>query len=118
MNIKTNFDWPPIPTRNLDWSAIDYDTYDASYEGEDECGSSWKRSPSGHGATELGAVKDLLSQLELSDAMEQQLLAEFLARPADYYSLPIGKQTELQSLAAKELEQADAARDAAKYEES
>jgi hypothetical protein len=103
VNIKTNFDYPPIPTRNMDWSAIDDDTYDASYEGEDESGSVWKCSPSGHGATELEAVKDLLSQLDLTDAMAVQLLAEFLAKPADYYSLPLGQQSALQSLAAKEI---------------
>ena len=48
MKIKTNFDYPPIPTRSMDWSAWDDDTYDASYEGEDESGhrvSKVKRSP-------------------------------------------------------------------------
>jgi hypothetical protein len=48
----------------MDWSAIDYATYDASYEGEDETGPRWKTSPSGHGATELQAIYDLFDQLE------------------------------------------------------
>jgi hypothetical protein len=63
-HIKTNFDYPPIPIRKLDWSAIDSNTYDASYEGEDESGSVWKCSPSGHGATEEEAVNDLIEKLE------------------------------------------------------
>jgi len=64
MTIKTNFDYPPIPVRNLDWSAWDDDTYDCSYEGEDETGHHWSSSPVGHGATEQEAIDDLLSQLE------------------------------------------------------
>lgn len=63
MTIKTNFDYPPIPTRSMDWSAYDSDTYDASYEGEDENGHHWKSSPVGHGATEQEAIDDLLEQL-------------------------------------------------------
>ncbi len=64
MTIKTIPVFPPIPTNAFDWSAIDDDTYDASYEGEDENGSHWRCSPSGHGATEAEAIADLLSQLE------------------------------------------------------
>ena len=62
--ISTSFDYPPIPIRSMDWSAIDANTYDASYEGEDESGSVWKCSPSGHGRTEAEAIEDLLDQLE------------------------------------------------------
>lgn len=51
MTIKTSFDFPPIPYRGMDWSAVDSDTYD--YD-----------QPVGHGATEQEAVADLLSQLE------------------------------------------------------
>lgn len=50
MNIKTSFDYPPIPIRQFDWSAID-DNYDLG-------------SPIGHGATEQEAIQDLLDQIE------------------------------------------------------
>jgi hypothetical protein len=64
MTIQTSY-WPkPIPSRNFDWSAIDADTYDASYEGEDENGSHWKASPQGFGATEQEAIEDLLEQIQ------------------------------------------------------
>ena len=53
MNIKTNFDYPPIPFRSFDWSAIDDDTYDGD-----------PRSPIGYGPTEQEAIDDLLEQLE------------------------------------------------------
>lgn len=61
--LTTTPDFPPIPIRCLDWSAIDSDTYDASYEGEDESGHHWSASPSGHGATEREAIDDLLEKL-------------------------------------------------------
>jgi hypothetical protein len=64
LHLSTCFDYPPIPIRSLDWSAIDSNTYDASYEGEDENGSHWSCSPSGHGASENEAIADLLEQLE------------------------------------------------------
>jgi len=47
----------------MDWSAIDADTYDASYEGEDETGHHWKSGPVGRGATEQEAIDDLLAQI-------------------------------------------------------
>jgi hypothetical protein len=46
------------------FSAIDSNTYDASYEGEDENGHHWKTSPAGHGVTEAEAIADLIDQLE------------------------------------------------------
>lgn len=55
LNIRTSFDYPPIPIRNCDWSAIDHDTYD----GAPEC-----NCPIGRGATEAEAVADLLEQIE------------------------------------------------------
>ena len=64
ISLVTSFDYPPIPIRSMDWSAIDDNTYDASYEGEDETGSIWKCSPSGHGRTEQEAIEDLFDQLE------------------------------------------------------
>ena len=51
MKIVTDFVYPPIPTRNCDWSAIDYDTY------EPGC-------PIGWGPTEEAAIQDLKEQLE------------------------------------------------------
>lgn len=47
--IRTSFDYPPIPIRSADWSAV-VDGYD---EGD----------PIGRGATELEAITDLLEQL-------------------------------------------------------
>ena len=64
IELHTSFDYPPIPFRGHDWSAIDSNTYDASYEGEDESGSVWKCSPSGTGETEIEAIHDLFDQLE------------------------------------------------------
>lgn len=55
MTIKTNFDYPPIPIRSIDWSAVDMDTYC----GCGECGCSV-----GRGETEQEAVDDLLTQIE------------------------------------------------------
>jgi hypothetical protein len=63
LTISTNFDYPPIPIRCLDWSAIDENTYDADYQGEDESGSVWVCSPSGHGQSEIEAINDLLERL-------------------------------------------------------
>ena len=63
LNVSANFDYPPIPIRSMDWSAIDDDTYDCSYEGEDETGHHWSAGPSGHGSTQAEAILDLLEQL-------------------------------------------------------
>jgi len=52
MKIETSYDYPPIPNRNFDWSAIDGDTYDG--EGY----------PIGHGATEQAAVADLMEKIQ------------------------------------------------------
>lgn len=53
-NIITSFDYPPIPNKRFDWSAI-FDDYD----GTDDSGS-----PIGYGATEKEAVEDLLEQID------------------------------------------------------
>ena len=60
MKIKTHFDYPPIPVRSFDWSAVDDDTYDVDC---DEDGF-FSTSPIGRGATEAEAVADLLDQIE------------------------------------------------------
>lgn len=52
MKIKTVFQYPPIPIRNLDWIAIDDNTYDGP------------GSLIGTGATEQEAIDDLLEQME------------------------------------------------------
>jgi hypothetical protein len=57
--IQTSHDYPPIPNRNFDWSAV----LD-SYEGE-------LGDPHGQGPTEEAAIADLLEQLE--DANDQEL---------------------------------------------
>jgi hypothetical protein len=48
--IKTQFTYPPIPSRAYDWSAW--------VDGQEEHG------PYGHGATEADAINDLRDQLE------------------------------------------------------
>ena len=48
--IVTHFDYPPIPNRNADWSAVL-----AGYDAGD---------PIGRGPTETAAVADLLEQLD------------------------------------------------------
>jgi hypothetical protein len=55
IKIRTTFEYPPIPVRSFDWSAIDDDTYD---------GADDSSCPIGHGATEQDAIDDLLDQLE------------------------------------------------------
>lgn len=54
MKIRTSHDYPPVPFRNADWSAIDEDTYDGGEE--DNC-------PVGRGATEQDAINDLVQQM-------------------------------------------------------
>lgn len=57
MKIRTNFDYPPIPVRDFDWSAIDEDTYD----GAEDSGT---RNQIGRGRTEAEAIADLMAILE------------------------------------------------------
>lgn len=54
--IRTVHDYPPIPTRNMDWSAY--------YEGREEAG------PYGHGPTEAAAIADLLANTEPEEPEE------------------------------------------------
>ena len=51
MKIRTSFDYPPIPVRSFDWSAVDDDTYEPG-------------NPIGHGATEQEAIADLMAQMD------------------------------------------------------
>lgn len=51
--IWTSFEYPPIPVREFDWSAVT-DDYDGAPDAN---------CPVGHGATEQAALDDLLEQL-------------------------------------------------------
>ena len=66
MKIKTKYDPPPIPTRVVDWWAIDDDTYEPG-------------SPIGYGATEQDAIDDLMAQFAEQDL--EMYLAEELNHP-------------------------------------
>lgn len=57
IKIITTFDYPPIPVRNLDWSAHD-DGYEAEFDGERRFSSCIV----GHGRTEAEAVIDYWEQ--------------------------------------------------------
>lgn len=59
MKIITSHDMPPIPVRDMDWSAHT-DNYEASYEE----GHWMSNEPIGHGPTEVAAVNNLLELLE------------------------------------------------------
>lgn len=51
--IRTEFVYPPIPSRAFDWCAVDDNTYDGD-----------GHSPIGYGPTEQDAIDDLIEQLE------------------------------------------------------
>ena len=51
MNIRTDHEFPPIPDRSFDWSAVDDDTYEPG-------------QPIGRGATEQEAIADLHEQMD------------------------------------------------------
>jgi hypothetical protein len=55
ITVRTTNEFPPIPIRQFDWSAIDDDTYD---------GADDSHCPIGRGATEQEAIDDLLEQLD------------------------------------------------------
>lgn len=60
IKVSTSFDYPPIPIRSMDWSAVDSNTYDADCDQD----GFFTSCPIGRGATELEAVRDLLNQIE------------------------------------------------------
>lgn len=68
MKILTTFDHPPIPTREMDWSAIDEDTYGGE-----------ANDPIGRGRTPLAAVEDLLEQLEPDDYPTIKLAQDYVS---------------------------------------
>jgi len=59
VKIHTNHEYPPIPVRNMDWSAVDDDTYDVDCDQD----GFFSTSPIGRGATEQEAIADLLDQI-------------------------------------------------------
>lgn len=61
LKIRTNFEYPPIPIRDYDWSAIDDNTYDGAPD---------SHCPIGRGRTEAQAIEDLLEQLEYEGPYE------------------------------------------------
>ena len=60
IKVRTTHEYPPIPVRNMDWSAVDDDTYDVDCDQD----GYFSTSPVGRGATEDEAIKDLLEQIE------------------------------------------------------
>lgn len=56
--IRTTFEYPPIPIRSCDWSAVDDNTYDGAPD------SGPPANLVGRGATEAEAIADLLEQIE------------------------------------------------------
>jgi hypothetical protein len=59
VKIHTHNDCPPIPVRDMDWSAVT-DDYDADCDQD----GYFSTHPVGHGATEHEAIKDLLEQIK------------------------------------------------------
>jgi hypothetical protein len=53
--VLVGFDYPPIPIRNYDYHAVDYNTYDGAED---------SHCPIGHGATAEEAINDLKEQME------------------------------------------------------
>lgn len=60
MKISTTHEFPPIPIRTMDWSAVDADTYDCDCDQD----GYFSLGPVGRGATEAEAIADLLEQIE------------------------------------------------------
>lgn len=58
--VRTTYEYPPIPIRSMDWSAVDDDTYDVDCDQD----GFFSTSPIGHGPTEQAAIANLMEQLE------------------------------------------------------
>lgn len=63
MKIRTTYEYPPIPIRSFDWSAVDNETYDGP-----GCAIGW-------GRTEQEAIEDLCGQIDGLSADEQKAQA-------------------------------------------
>lgn len=57
LGVVTHNDYPPIPTRDMDWSCVSVD-----YDGAEDAGPQIM----GHGATEVEALADYYMQVESS----------------------------------------------------
>lgn len=67
--VRTTNEYPPIPIRSMDWSAVFDDTYDAEI-----ADGSWRTScPIGRGPTEQEAITDLFDQVADAEPSEQPL---------------------------------------------
>ncbi len=76
MRFSTSFDYPPIPIRDYDYSAIDADTYD----GAPDAGA--RASRIGRGRTAAAAIADLAEQWDELTADDLcRALAELSERP-------------------------------------
>jgi hypothetical protein len=60
VKVRTTFEFPPIPVRDCDWSAVDDDTYDCDCDQD----GFFTNCPIGRGTTEQEAIDDLLDQME------------------------------------------------------
>ena len=60
LNIRTNHDYPPIPVRDFDWSAV----FDDTYEPPDVDGVGVGGDIIGTGRTEADAIEDLINIVE------------------------------------------------------
>jgi hypothetical protein len=59
IKVRTTYEYPPIPDRSMDWSAIDDDNYDADCDQD----GFFSTSPIGRGPTEEAAIADLMEQI-------------------------------------------------------
>jgi hypothetical protein len=59
IKVRTTHEYPPIPVRDMDWSAVDDDTYDVDCDQD----GYFSTCPIGRGPTEEAAIADLLEQL-------------------------------------------------------
>ena len=66
IKVRTTHEYPPIPIRSMDWSAVDDDTYDVDCDQD----GFFSNSPVGRGATEAEAIADLMEQIEETAAAE------------------------------------------------
>ena len=60
IKVRTTHEFPPIPVRDMDWSAVDDDTYDVDCDQD----GFFSNCPVGRGATEQEAIDDLMAQME------------------------------------------------------
>ncbi len=63
IRVRTDCVQPPIPTRDMDWSAVNDETYDVDCDAD----GFFSTDPIGRGATERAAIDDLFEQLEAAN---------------------------------------------------